>query len=169
MLDKHQILDSLLHEGRVVKHLVRKLPDGAVHYRPTPRQRTTLELLRYLAMCGIGGTLAMNDMHWDGYKAWEAKTADLTIEEVPAAMDEQADALRTYFSELSDKDFATRSTKTPLGEQVTLARALLEVPVKWMTAYRMQLFLYCKQAGNGDIWTPDCWGGVDRARPTPQA
>ena len=126
-------------------------------------------MLRYLAMCGIGGTLAMNDMHWEGYKAWEAKTADLTLEQIPAAIDHQADALRSYFGALSDEDFSTKKAKTPIGEEVPLGRALLEVPLKWMTAYRMQLFLYCKQAGNEDIWTPNCWAGVDMERPAPKA
>ncbi len=169
MLDKQQILESILSEGEIVKHLIKKIPEGAADYRPTPDQRSTLELLRYLTMCGIGGTLAMNDRHWEGYKEWDAKTANLTLDEIPAAIDQQADALRAYFGELSDEDFSTKMTKTPIGEEISLARALLEVPVKWMTAYRMQLFLYCKQAGNNDIWTPNCWGGVDMERPAPKA
>jgi hypothetical protein len=28
-------------------------------------------------------------------------------------------------------------------------------------AYRMQLFLYAKAAGNHAIQTPNCWAGVD--------
>lgn len=168
MLDKQQILDSLLSEGEIVKHLIQKLPDGSADYRPTPGQRSTLELLRYLAMCGMGGTLAMADGNWDGYKEWSAKTADLTLEQIAPAIDEQADALRAYYGALTDEQFANQKATTPLGQEVTLGRALLELPVKWMTAYRMQLFLYCKQAGNEDIWTPNCWGGVDRERPVPQ-
>ena len=169
MLTRQQMLDSLIREGRITKHLMEKLPAGAADYRPTPGQRSALELLRYIAMCGIGGTHAMYDMHWDGYKAWEARTANLTLEEIPAAIDAQAEALRELFNRISDEEFATKLVKLPTGEEMPLSAALLEVPVKWMTAYRMQLFLYCKQAGNEDIWTPNCWGGVDMERPAPRA
>ena len=169
MLDKNQMLDSLIREGRIAKHLLGKLPEGAQNYRPTPGQRSALELARYIAMCGIGGARAMYDMHWEGYKDWVAKTSDLTFEELPAAIDAQAEALREFFDGLTEEEFATKMVKLPTGEEMTLACALLEVSVKWMTAYRMQLFLYCKQAGNEDIWTPNCWGGVDMKRPAPQA
>lgn len=33
----------------------------------------------------------------------------------------------------------------------------------------MQLFLYAKQAGNRDIWTPNCWVGVDWEKPVSEA
>jgi hypothetical protein len=32
--------------------------------------------------------------------------------------------------------------------------------LKTLVAYRMQLFLYAKQAGNADIGPADCWAGV---------
>ena len=41
---------------------------------------------------------------------------------------------------------------------------LLETSLKWMTAYRMQLFLGAKAAGNDEIWTPDNWAGVSMPR-----
>ena len=41
-----------------------------------------------------------------------------------------------------------------------LGRALLEMPLKWMTAYRMQLFLYAKAAGAVDLTTADNWRGA---------
>ena len=51
-------------------------------YRPGEGQRTTLELLRYLCFCGIGGARAMADGDWDGYKEWEAECAALTEAEI---------------------------------------------------------------------------------------
>jgi hypothetical protein len=46
-----------------------------------------------------------------------------------------------------------------------LGRALLDVPVRWMGGYRMQLFLYARAAGNEEIWTPDCWAGITMEKP----
>lgn len=167
MLGKADLLDTLARETAITKHLLGKVPAGGLDYRPTPGQRSTLELLRYLSHCGIGGTLAMADGNWDGYKSWAARCAKLTAPEIPAALDRQSEALAEFFAGVTDEALATREATTPLGEKLPLGRALLELPVKWMTAYRMQLFLYLKAAGNDGIWTPNCWGGVDVPRPQP--
>jgi hypothetical protein len=51
-----------------------------------------------------------------------------------------------------------------MGDKTTVGRALVEITLKWMTAYRMQLFLGAKAAGNTEIWTPDCWSGVSMSK-----
>jgi hypothetical protein len=161
MLNKNDILDSLLTEIEIVRHLATKVPDNGLEYRPTEGQRNTLETLRYLSFCGIGGTLAMVDGDWDGYRKWAEAAETLTAEEFPAALDRQADALQLAFAKLSDEDFATRKAKHPMGHEMSLRSSLLEVPLKWMVGYRMQLFLYCKAAGNSEIGTANCWVGID--------
>ena len=45
MLDRHDVLDSMLREIRITRHLVEKVPPGGMDLRPTPGQRSTLELL----------------------------------------------------------------------------------------------------------------------------
>lgn len=167
MLGKNDIRDAILSDCEIAKHLHGKIPDGGLDYSPSEGQRTTLDLLRYLAFCGMGGTLAMHDGNWDGYASWRDRVAEMPAEDFPAAMDAQMAAIREFFDGLSDEDFASKEATTPLGQTMPLGRALLELPVKWMTAYRMQLFLYCKAAGNDEIWTPNCWGGVDMERTTP--
>ena len=169
MLNRNDILESILSDIRICKHLLTKLPRDAMDFRPSPEQRSTLELLRYVSFCAIGGAHALFDGEWSRYKEWAERTATLQPGEIDAALDRHAQALKTWFEELSDDDFDTRLATTPLGEEFTLGRALIEMPLKWMTAYRMQLYLYAKQAGNKDIWTPNCWGGVDREKPTPAA
>lgn len=164
MLTQDDILDTLLREIEITRHLATKVPAGGYDYRPTEGQRTTLEVLRYLCFCGIGGARAMADGNWDGYKQWQSECAELSAEDVPAALDREAQALRDFFAELTPAAFDEQVAKTPLGEELPLGRALLEISVKWMTAYRMQLFLYLKAAGNEEIWTPDCWAGIDMAR-----
>ena len=167
MLSKNDLLDAMLREIAITKHLMTKVEAGGESYRPTEGQRSVLELVRYLAFCGMGGTVAMADGNWEGYKAASDAVADATWAELPTHLDNQAAALTAYYGELSDVDFASKEATTPLGDTMTLGRALLELPVKWMTAYRMQLYLYLKFAGNTEIWTPNCWGGVDMERPSP--
>ena len=164
MLNKDDLLDSLLREIEIARHLSTKVPPGGLEHRLSEGQRTTLELQRYLCFCGVGGADSMYRGSWDGYKEWEARCANLKAEEIPAALDQHADGLKGLFAEISAEQFDTQAAKTPLGEELSLGRAMLEIPLKWMTAYRMQLFLQAKAAGNDELWTANCWAGIDMPR-----
>ncbi|MCA9002782.1 MAG: DinB family protein [Planctomycetes bacterium] len=163
MFDKTDILESLLDEIRIVKHLATKVPAGAWDFRPTEGQRSILETLRYLAFCGMGGAQSMVDGNFDGYHKWCASTENMSAEDIPAALDRQAEAMRELFDSFSNEDFHNKVAKHPMGHELPLGRALLEVPLKWMVGYRMQLFLFLKEAGASELVTPNCWGGVDPA------
>lgn len=169
MITRHDILDSLLREIQITRHLFGKVPEGGMEFRPSPSQRTTLELLRYQSFCGLGGTYAMIDGGWDRYQELAAASAELGAGEILSALDAQAAGLEEVYGALTDEAFAGQEAKSPRGETMALGKALMEHPVKWMTAYKLQLFLYCRMAGNDDIWTPNCWGGVDMERPSAQA
>ena len=168
MLDKNDVLDAILRDCDISLHLFGKLPEGGLDYQPSSEQRNTLQLLRYIAHCGIGGSRALVEGNWDGYQEVAQRVQEMAGEEFPAAMERQKQELRGLFAEITDEDFASRDATLPTGETLKLGRALLEMPVKWMTAYRMQLFLYAKAAGNSDIWTPNCWAGVDWDKPVPE-
>ena len=165
MLGKKDVLDSILREIEIVKHLATKIPSGGHDYRPSPDQRSTLELLQYLSFCGLGGAYSAADGNFDRYQELSKASESVTAEGFGAAMDAQADQLKSFFAELSDESFEKGEGMHPLDGKMPLAFALVEVPLKWMVAYRMQLFLYCKAAGNDTIWSPNCWGGVDMDRP----
>jgi hypothetical protein len=76
-------------------------------------------------------------------------------------MRRQREELAALLDGLSEDDLDGTEATLPWGEKVTLRRALLETTLKWLTAYRMQLFLYAKACGNHDIGTPNNWAGVD--------
>ena len=161
MIRKDDLLAALLHECHIASHLYTKVPEGAWDYRPGPTQRTTLELLQYLQGCGIGSARAMSEGSWDGYKAAMERAADMKPDAFPALMEKQKAELEAFFEGLDDAALETQEATLPWGEKVTLGRALLETTLKWMTAYRMQLFLYAKASGNDAINTANNWGGVD--------
>ena len=161
MIRKADLLDTLVHECNVITHLHSKVPDGAWDYRPSPKQRSTRELLQYLAACGIGSARAMVDGNWKGYEAAMERAAGTEPEAFPDLMTRQREELEALLGGLTDEELASREAMLPWGEKVTLGRALLETTLKWLTAYRMQLFLYAKASGNQGINTANCWGGVD--------
>jgi hypothetical protein len=46
VLTKSELITSLQHEVRILRHLAGKIDRSQWDYRPTPRQRSTIELLR---------------------------------------------------------------------------------------------------------------------------
>lgn len=161
MLDKNDIRDMLLQECDVCVHLHGKLPKGALDYRPTPGQRSTLELLRHIAHGTIDGLRGITDGKWDSWEASEKRLATMRVEDFPAEMARQKKEIVEYFERLAPQQFATQETMLMSGAKAKLAVALLDGPARWATGYRMQLFLYAKAAGNSTIGTSNCWYGVD--------
>ena len=52
---------------------------------------------------------------------------------------------------------------TPEHQSKGLGTALVDGPLKWLLAYKMQLFLYVKASGATGIGTSNVWGGRDQA------
>jgi len=49
VLTKDELVGSLKHEVRILLHLASKVDPAKLDYRPTAKQRSTLELLQYAA------------------------------------------------------------------------------------------------------------------------
>lgn len=157
---KDDLLFEMLRECDVCTFLHGQLPEGALDHRPTPGQRSTLELLRYLSFCGPAFLRALLDGNWDAYAKLEAEAATLAAADFPAAMARQKDAIRAIFREFTDADLDARKVKSPTGEELTLGRGILDLPVRFLVGYRMQLFLYAKAAGASKLGTAECWWGT---------
>jgi len=52
VLTKSELIGQLQHEVQILLHLASKVDRGKLDYRPTPKQRSTLELLQYLSFMG---------------------------------------------------------------------------------------------------------------------
>lgn len=167
MISKDQIAAVMLRECDICVHLHSKIPAGALDYRPTPGQRSTLELLQYLSFAPIAalGIFETGDWSQFGPQAEAAKL--LTAAEFPAAMERQKAAITKFFAERSESDFETRMATLPGGRgEAPLGFAIMSGPMIWIAAYKMQLFLYAKSAGAHELGTSNVWGGRD---PVPAA
>jgi len=157
---KQQLIDSIVHECTVCKHLYGKLPAGSLEYRPTPGQRSTAELLQYLSITAIGPIRAFTE-GGEAWRSYDEAAAAMRPEDFPAAMDRQIEEVRAAIEGISDEMLTTHEVTLPGGRKLPLGAVLIESALKWITAYRMQLFLYAKSAGAEAIGTRNCWGGVD--------
>src|SRR5688572_17095311 len=52
VLTKSELIASLQNEVRILLHLAGKVDRSMLEYRPSPKQRSTMELLKYLSMMG---------------------------------------------------------------------------------------------------------------------
>ncbi len=158
MITKEQYLQSLLKEIDIIKHLAEKIDRAKLEYRPTEKQRSTLELLQYIGQMvttAVNGYIAGDQqVYIDGMKAKDS----VTFENFISKMDEQAEFAKEKMGALTEEDMMKESTI--FGNSRSLAMHLLQV-LKSVTAYKMQLFLYIKASGNSSIGTSNLWGGHD--------
>ncbi len=160
MFTKEQFIKTLRHETHICKHLFGKMPEGGLDYRPTPEQRSMLELLQYLTAAVIVPTKAIVSSDWSQVRATIETYKKLTAEDFCAAMDRQCEEVEKILEGISEKEMLERDAQTPMGP-FKLGEALVIFPLKFIACYRMQLFLYLKSAGVSSIGTYNCWGGID--------
>lgn len=163
VLTKDELISSLQKEVRILLHLATKVDRAKLDYRPTPKQRSTLELLRYLAMMGPLLTQAakangFDPSHWTAaQKELEAKSFDEVIDAIAAT----ADQYNTLIGDMSDDDF--RVEIEMFGRKATRGSFLVNTVLCGYAAYRTQLFVYLKACGREELNTMNLWAGMDPA------
>lgn len=162
MISKQFLLDGMLHECTVTQHLFSKFRPDGFDYRPSGEQRTTTDLLRYLSVIGIAGTTCIAEQDWKRFGEFTARSAALAPADFVPAMDRQKAELVAFFAGVTEQDLETRQGALPGGAKLPLGAALMNGPFKWLTAYKLQLFLYAKAAGARDIGTLNAWQGKDK-------
>lgn len=154
----------MTRECDICLHLYSKLSPGAYDYRPSPAQRSTLELLQYLAACGIGGMRAMANTNWKLFSEELARTKEMPAEAFPATMTRQKAEIEAFFASTTEKALETQTATMPGGGTLPLGAGILNGPLKWLAAYKLQLFLYAKATGSHEIGTANAWAGIDWKR-----
>jgi hypothetical protein len=161
VLTKSELVASLQNEVRILLHLASKIDRAKLDYRPTPKQRSMIELLKYLTMMGpalvqAAKVGAFDPAAWTAAEqAAEARDFDQTL----AAIAAHTDAYATLLSDVSDADL--RAEIEVFGDRSTRGAFLVNVVLCGCAAYRTQLFLYLKACGREELDTMNLWAGVD--------
>ena len=161
MITKTQLQQSLLLECDICLHLFTKLEAGSMDYRFTAKQRSTLELLQYLSFCGIAGMRCMAEANWKLFGELAAAAKTMTAGEFPARMHGQKEAIEAFLVSASEAELSTREVKLPGGAVQPLGLAIINAPLKWLAAYKLQLFLHAKATSAPEIGTANAWRGID--------
>lgn len=148
-------------ETEIIKHLATKLPPDKRDYRPTPEQRSTLELMQYMTRMAIVPAIHAIRGGWEHAEAFQKETASVTPENFSAEMDRQMSMLGEALSGIDEAEATTAPCTTPWGTPTTVAAGLLDMALKCLVAYRMQFFLYLKASGLSELSSYQCWAGMD--------
>ena len=166
ILTKSELIALLQKEVRILQHLITKIDPAALDYRPTPGQRSTIELLRYLTNMGPtlikyakGQPLDASAMS-AAIEAANARTFDETV----AALAAQADLYVQLLADMSDDDFRGETMGFD-GLPVTRGQFMVYHVLGQCAAYRTQLFLYLKACGREELNTMNLWLGIDGTIP----
>lgn len=162
VLTKSELVTSLQKEVRLLLHLGSKIEQPAIDFRPTPKQRSTIELLRYLTTMGPtlmryakGTPLQATELS----EAVEAARA-LSLDQALAAIAAHADVYASLLADLSEDDFRAEITDVD-GSKITRGAFIIDHVLGQCRAYRMQLFLYLKASGRDELNTMNLWLGID--------
>jgi len=161
VLTKAELTASLQNEVRILLHLASKVDPAWVDYRPTPKQRSILELLRYLTVMGPGLLSGIKGGAFDP-AAWTAATAAANardFEQTVAALATQPDTYAALLADMSDADF--RGEIEMFGRTSTRGSLIVNLVLSGCAAYRTQLFLYLKACGREELNTMNLWAGMD--------
>jgi hypothetical protein len=161
MYTKENFLNTLSHEFAVIKHLAEKIPPQTQGYKPTEGQRTTLELIQYLSVVFGVATKAIVTGDMSVFGTDMPVSANTSLENFSEMMDKQNQLIQSLISPMTDEDMAMTMNMFNQGEKQK-GVYLIDSVLKWIVAYKMQLFLYIKASGNSAISTSNLWAGVDR-------
>jgi hypothetical protein len=160
-MTKAELVGSLQNEVRILLHLAGKVDRTRLDYRPTPKQRSTIELLKYLTMMGPALIRAIKGADFDTAawtaleKAAEARDFDQTL----AALAAQKDEYAMLLGDMSDADLRTEIEM--FGDRGTRGALIVNLVLCGCAAYRTQLFLYLKACGQEELSTWNLWAGMD--------
>lgn len=165
VLTKDELIGSLKDEVRILLHLASKVDPQRLDYRPTAKQRSTLELLQYLTIVGpihlrtvASGVFDM-DVRRDTWRAEEKAAAARDLEETKQEIGRLAGMFSEVIGALSDDDL--RAPMEMFGQKASRGLWIVRLVLNHYTAYRMQLFLYLKASGREELNTMNLWVGMD--------
>ncbi len=161
VLTKQELIGSLQNEVRILLHLCSKIDASMLDYRPSAKQRSTLDLLRYLSNMGPLLVEAAKNGTFDpapfmaASKAAEARDFEQTV----AYIATHSDTYASLVGSMSDADF--RVEINMFGTPMSRGAFIVNLVLCGCAAYRTQIFLYLKACGKEELGTSNLWGGAD--------
>lgn len=161
VMTKAELIESLQNEVRILLHLAGKVDRAKLDYRPTPKQRSTIELLQYLSIMGPEMLKAAKAGTFDPviWTAAEQAAKSRDFDQTLAAIAAQKDVYAELLADMSDADM--RAEIVMFGSKTVRGPFLVNLVLCGCAAYRTQLFVYLKACGREELSTLNLWAGMD--------
>lgn len=79
-------------------------------------------------------------------------------EQFLTVMDEQLVIIKDLFNQISEEDLSQTEITYPWsGAKAALGEGIIATSVKWLAAYKLQLFLFIKLCDDQKLSTADAW------------
>jgi len=169
ILTQSELIATLQHEVHILLHLAGKIEPSMLDYRPTPKQRSTLELLRYMAIMGPTQLAVIERGVFDRatlsatWSPAEAEAKKMSFDRAVAAIGRQSDEYARRLEAWTDADF--RKEVDMFGRKSSRGLLVITLVLNGHAAYRTQLFLYLKACGREELSTMNLWAGADMTAP----
>ena len=159
---KQHLLNSIEKEINICRRLYTKIPPDQMNFRPKEGIRSTLELLQYLGCIGSVMLTYWLQKEETDFRAFYGSIMELSKtmphEQFLTAMDEQLVSIQDLFAQISDDDLFQKEITYPWsGSKDSLGEGIIATSVKWLAAYKLQLFLFIKLSGDQKLSTADAW------------
>ena len=158
---KQHLLNNIEKEINICRRLYTRIPPDQMHFRPKEGVRSTLELLQYLGIIGstmLSYWLKKDDTDFTtffGAKTTAAKA--MPHEQFLIVMDKQMATIKDLFNQISEEDLFHKEITYPWGGKAPMGEAIVATSIKWLSAYKLQLFLFIKLSDDQKLTTADAW------------
>jgi hypothetical protein len=165
VLTKDELISGLQNEVRILLHLSGKVDVSKLDYRPTAKQRSTLELLQYMAIMGPTQLAVIQGGVFDRptlsatWRPAEAAAMRMSFEQAVEAIGKQSGEYARVLGGWSEVDF--RKEIDMFGSKSSRGAMVVNLVLAAHAAYRTQLFCYLKSCGREELGTVNLWAGVD--------
>jgi len=168
MFSKSEFVGRAQHEVHILVHLASKVDPAMLEYRPSAEQRSLMELLQYLTVFVPIHLRTISAGRWDletwrnDWRKEETAAKARTLEEIRMEIGKQRELFEELVEPLSEDDL--RAEMEMFGSKESRGSWLVWMVLCHYAAYRMQLFLYLKACGLGDLSTMNLWAGIDATK-----
>jgi hypothetical protein len=158
---KQHLLNAIVNEMKICRRLYTKIPEDKMNFRPKDNIRSIHELLQYL--CVIGTVLPdywLNHGESDFYPWFDKKVAltrQIPHEQFLFVMNDQIQLICDLFDRINEEDLLNKKMTYPWGGSAPFGEAIISTSVKFLTGYKLQLFLCIKMCTDQKLGTPDAW------------
>ena len=158
---KQHLLNNIEKEINICRRLYTKIPPGQMNFRPKEGVRSILELLQYLGVVGsamLSYWLKKDDIDFNTFFDTKVITSKaMPHEQFLTVMNEQMATIKDLFNQIGEEDLLNREIAYPWGGNAPMGEAIIATSIKWLSAYKLQLFLFIKLSDDQKLTTADAW------------